>query len=232
MKTFVQFALMILILCGTYTPLPAQFEGVVESRNLTVDETDKAQEFVMTMWITMGKMRIQNGAIGTTPPTTIIYRNDKGVFWVLNDEEKTYIEVLQNPEEGATPARPPTDEPNASSIKKTRKTKNILGYRCEQYMVKRPGEETVIWGTSRLSGLVNALKLLLGAEQQEAGESWNDELTRIGVFPLSAKVKVDGRVIESQEVTKIEKRSLPPELFELPDGFSRENVSGEMQPEK
>jgi hypothetical protein len=211
-------------------PVFAQFEGIVESRNLTVDETDKPQQFSMMMWIGKGKMRVHNSAIGATPPSTIIYRNDKGVFWVLNDEEKSYIEVLQNPEPRENAGLPGQTGNVQPAIKKTGKKKSILGYQCEQYMVKRPGEQTEIWGTKRLSGLISALASILDSTQQEGEESWNDELTKMGVFPLLATTKVDGNVIESQEVTKVEMRTLAQELFELPAGYRRESVEGGANP--
>jgi len=233
MKSVMNLAACIVVFLSIgQVPVFAQFEGIVESKNLTVDETDKPQEFSMVMWVGSGKMRVRNSAIGSAPPSTIIYRNDKGVFWVIDEQAKTYIEVLLNPEEGEQQKMPGIGEENRSAVKKTGKTRSILGFQCEQYIVKRPGELTEIWGTKQLAGLVTALTALLGAAQAEASDSWSDELTKMGVFPLSATTRIDGRLVESQEVTKIEKSSLAPELFELPAGFSRENVSGDMRPEK
>jgi hypothetical protein len=90
-----------LLIAGGHMNANAQFEGVVESKNLTVDETDTPRTFSMIIWLGKGKMRVETGAIGTTPASTMIYRPDRGVFWILNVEEKTYIEVLQNPEPAA-----------------------------------------------------------------------------------------------------------------------------------
>jgi hypothetical protein len=233
MKSLLQVAVAFpLLLCVVRMPVFAQFEGIVESRNLTVDETDKPQQFSMMMWIGKGKMRVYNSAIGETPPSTIIYRNDKGVFWVLNDEEKSYIEVLQNPEPAGNPGIPGQTGNVQPAIRKTGKKKSILGYQCEQYMVTRPGEQTEIWGTKKLSGLISALATILGAAQQGGEDSWNDELTKMGVFPLLATTKVDGNLIESQEVTKVEIRTLAAELFELPAGYRRESVEPGGNPQK
>ena len=204
----------------------AQFEGIVESKNLTVDETDRVQEYVMTICIGSGMMRVHNSAIGTTPPSTMIYRNDKGVFWVLNEQDKTYIEVLQNPEEEKAPAAPVDGKEKKPVLKKSGRKKKILGYLCEQYMVRRPGESTEIWGTKALPGLVRAMATVTGGPQAEAGESWSDELTKMGVYPLAARTKVEGKTVESQEVTRIERRALSKDLFELPQGYTREQVEG------
>lgn len=232
MKRFAHLLIATLVFVGLgRTDVLAQFEGIVESKNLTIDETGKTQQFSMTMWIREGRMRVENGAIGSTPPSTMIYRNDKGVFWILNGEEKTYIEILLHPEVGETPKPPDAGERSRPTIKKTKRTRTVLGYPCEQYVVSRPGEETVIWGTKRLSKLLAALTTALGSGHQEADESWSDELTKMGIYPMLATTKVDGRVIESQEVVKIETRVLPQELFELPDGYQRESVEGGGAPE-
>ncbi len=198
-----------------------QFEGIVESNNLTVDESDAPQQFVMTIWVGKGMMRVHNTAVGTTPPSTIIYRNDKGVFWILNEEEKTYIEVLQTPEDKVEGRIPDSGEGPKPVLSKTGKTKKILGYTCSQYFLRREGEVTEIWGTKQLPGLLRALT---SVTQSDGSEVWTDELARMEIYPLVAKIKVDGNVIESQEVTKIEKRKLPKDMFELPAGYKREVV--------
>src|SRR5512141_59259 len=84
------------LLAGRSLDANAQFEGVLESHNFTVDETDTPRNFSMTISLGKGKMRVETSAIGTTPASIMIYRPDRGVFWILNTEEKTYIEVLQN----------------------------------------------------------------------------------------------------------------------------------------
>ncbi len=217
-------AAVALLLLISPSRMTAQFEGIVESKNLTVDESDSPQEFMMTIWVASGVMRVHNSAIGTAPPTTIIYRNDKRAYWVLNEDEKTYIEVLQDA--GNTGEVPDAGEGGKPVMKKTGKTKTILGYRCEQYLLRREGEETEIWGTKQLAGLLRALTAVAQAGE---GESWSDELTKIEVFPLLARTKVDGRVVESQEVTKVEARKLSNDLFELPAGYRREVVRDNMQ---
>ncbi|MEK9136807.1 MAG: hypothetical protein AAB393_06760, partial [Bacteroidota bacterium] len=74
----------------------AQFEGTIESKNLTTDETGSPQQFTMTMYVKNGMVKIHNSAIGTSPSSTMIYRNDKKVVWMLNEEERTYFEIRQD----------------------------------------------------------------------------------------------------------------------------------------
>ena len=204
-----------------------QFEGIVESKNLTTDETGTAQTFVMSMFIKKDMVKIQNSAIGNSPASTMIYRNDRRVVWMLNEEEKSYFEIPQDqkPEE----IQPPSGTPGSDTykIRKTGKTKKILGYACEQMFIKREDEETEIWGTKSLGHLFNAITAALGQEHTEAADDWTNEIMKMGFFPLKATTKIEGKVAESQEVTRIEKRILPPDLFELPAGYKKQSV-GEM----
>jgi hypothetical protein len=211
-------ALLILVFsCGT---LDAQFEGVIQSRNMTTDETGAEQQYVMTMWIKGAMAKITNTAIGTTPASTMIYRSDQRVIRILNDENKTYFEIPQGKSQGE--AGNEGNEPAA--VKKTGKTKKVLGYLCQQFMISQGEMETEIWGTKDLKGLSGALARALGEERAGQGATWNDELTKLGIYPLQANTRIEGKVVESQEVVRIEKQTLAEDLFSLPAGYKRQSV--------
>ena len=209
--------LVLFFTCGT---LHAQFEGVIETSNTTTDETGAEQHYTMIMWIKGTMAKITNTATPTTPASTMIYRSDLRVIRILNDENKTYFEIPQGKSkdedsgEGGKPA----------AIRKTGKTKKILGYRCDQYLMREEDMETEIWGTKDLRGLSSALAKALGEERAGQGEAWNDELTRLGIYPILANTRIEGKVVESQEVVRIEKRSLPDDLFSLPAGYKKQSV--------
>jgi hypothetical protein len=213
---------LLLVSCG---PLYAQFEGVVESKNTTTDETGLPQEYVMTMWIKDAMARITNSATGSAPATTMIYRTDLKVVWMLNDEDKTYFEVSQK--DAADQSAPESPLEEKPSLKKTGKTKKIMGYPSEQILIRQSDAETEIWGTKKLDALAKALAKALGQEQRGQGSEWTDELMRMGVFPLLAYTRVEGKVMESQEIVRIERRPLENDLFAIPAGYRRQSV-GEM----
>jgi hypothetical protein len=166
--------------------------------------------------------KITNGATGSAPAVTMIYRTDLHVIWMVNDEEKTYFEVSQTQQGEESPGIVPPDE--RPVIRKTGRSRKILGYACEQFLVKHSGAQTEIWGTKRLAGLATALAAALGQEQTVDGGSWTDVLTKRGVFPLLASTRIEGKIVESQEVTRIERLTLPPELFALPAGYKKQSV--------
>jgi hypothetical protein len=216
-RALVLFMLTSGFVCGT---LRAQFEGVIESRNTTTDELGAEQQYVMTMWIKGAMAKITTSATPTTPASTMIYRSDLRVIRMLDDDNKTYFEVPQ----GKTKEDAAADGGQPAPLKKTGKTKKILGYRCEQFLIGQGEAETEIWGTKDLRGLSAALARALGEERAGQGTAWNDELTKLGIYPLLANTRIEGKVVDSQEVLKIEKRSLGEEIFSLPGGYKKQSV--------
>lgn len=195
----------------------SQFEGTVESVNTTVDEVGVPQKFTMTIWLKGTWVRVGTSGTQTLPGTTFIARPDLGVRWVIDDSTKTYFEVEQATQPGPNQGQA---RAQSSGVKKTGKTKRILGYACEQYHIVHDEVTTELWGTKGLAGLQSALHTAFGGDE-EAGGSWAADIEALGVYPMAASTRVDGVVMESHEVVKIEQRSLPANLFSLPEGYRK-----------
>lgn len=218
-------SILLLCLLG-FVRVFAQFEGMIESKNITTDELGRPQEFVMTMWIKNDMARIETH--GTTMPgSSMIYRTDLKKIWILNPEERTYFEIPQNEERRPTGEPPRTEQ--SYSVKRTGKKKTIAGYECEQFIIKGENEETELWGTRRLAHLVSTLAKVLGSEQVNAGTGAVSEIMKRGIYPMLSATKVDGQLIESQEVTRIEARTLDSSLFALPPDFKKRKSPELMQ---
>jgi hypothetical protein len=207
----------------------AQFEGIVETRNLTTDETGKLQQFTMTMWISKDRIRIQNSAFGNTPATTMIYRNDRHTIWMLNEEDKTYFEILQEDKPSGTNSGEESRLEDKPTVRRTGSTRKILGYTCEEVLLVQGEGQTEIWGTKKLSDLTATTSRVLGQSDAEAG-GWMDEITRLGLYPLASSTRIEGKVVESQETTMIELKSLSSELFDLPAGYRKQAVRDMQEP--
>ena len=221
-------AVSLLILLWVY-PASAQFEGIVETRNFTTDEAGNLQQFTMTMWIKKDRIRVQNSAFGTTPATTMIYRNDQHIIWMLNDEDKTYFEILQEGKaKGVEPGAGPGLE-DKPAIRRTGRTKKILGYPCEQVILTHGEGETQIWGTKQLTDLAATTSRVLGESDAEAG-GWMGEIASLGLYPLVSSTRINGKIIESQETTRIEMKDQTPGLFELPAGYRKQAMGGMREP--
>ncbi len=197
----------------------AQFEGIVETKNITTDEMGKAQEFIMTMWIKKDMVRIETKG-GAVPGSTMIYRTDQKKIYMVNDDDKTFFEISQDEKAqeifgvGGTSAK--------YSVKKTGKRKVIAGYSCQQFIIKRNTEVTELWGTKKLGQLVRAISKAMGQEHTNVAEGATNEVMKMGIYPMLSVTKLDGNLIESQEVTRIETKSLEGTLFNLPDGYKRQ----------
>lgn len=225
MKTFSVLTRLLFLLVFPLSLTRAQpgFEGIVESVNTTTDETGAPQRFTMTMWVKDGKVKISISPFGSNPGTTILYYRDRGSTLMLNDQEKTYFEMRQS-----SPGERAPELQNQSSIKRTGKVRAILGYPCDQ-LVARDGEaHAEFWATKKLGGLAAAIAGALEGEGGEGGGA-KDELAAMGYFPLIARIRLEGRIIESSEVTKLQKRRCENALFELPTGYKKQSMQDVME---
>lgn len=198
---------------------PAQFEGIIETANVSTDEYGRAVTFTMTMWVAPVGVRIGIPATGDNPGVTIIGRTDRAVRWVLNEGEKTYFELpVQAALEDEGPA------PRAPAFERTGKKKKILGYSAEQLVLKEGSVRTEIWATRELRPLVETLDRALGGGEMEGGSAWSNELTGLGLFPLRALTRDGKDVLESSDVTRIRRVHVDPALLDLPAGYTRQGV--------
>jgi hypothetical protein len=207
----------------------AQFEGIVESKNLTTDELGSLQQFTITMWIKKDRIRVQSSAFGNTPATTMIYRNDRHIIWMLNDEDKTYFEILQEEKPQGLRSGDESRLEDKPTVRRTGRTKKILGYTCEQVLLTRGEGETEIWGTKQLSELEATTSRILGESDADAG-GWMDEVARLGLYALVSSTRIEGKIIESQQTTRIEVKNLSSDLFDIPPGFRKQAVRNMQEP--
>ena len=69
------------------------------------------------------------------------------------------------------------------------------------------------------------LSLFAGATpQQPSPRRWETVKGLTCVFPLLANTRIEGKVVDSQEVLKIEKRSIGEDVFSLPGGYRKQSV--------
>ena len=212
---------VLVTVCCLHYSAAAQFEGLVESKNRTTDETGILHEFDMKMWIKGEMVRIEISEIGDSPGSTVIYRSDIGLLWILNDRDSTFFEVKKVV--GVRDSVPRFSDGSDPVLEKTGKKKSILGYRSEQFIVRSGETQTEIWGTKELDRLADAIARGLGEDVLGSG-SWNDELTRSGIFPLTAVTRAGSGVWESSEVTSLREECLPESRFRVPSYYQKQSV--------
>jgi hypothetical protein len=206
---------------GFAAPAAAQFEGVFETKNITTNQTGSIEEFTMTMWIKPDRVKVSSGSADAAWGTTMIYRADRGVIWMLNGEERTYAEIEQQSEPEQHRIEGGSGE---FRIRKTGKKQKILGYPCEQVVITRSNEQTILWGSTRLKRLQETLASVLGTDRAATPAEWAAQVDRMGLFPLRSTTKISGRIVESQEVTRIQETELAADIFDLPAGYRKSDL--------
>jgi hypothetical protein len=63
-----------------------------------------------------------------------------------------------------------------------------------------------------------------GWEPEDQGSDGDDVIAKMGLFPLLSVTRYEGRVLESQEVTKIERKPLAGDLFRIPEGYTKQKA--------
>jgi hypothetical protein len=216
-------SLIVTLVLGA-VPAGAQFEGIVRSRNRSADDWGKLQTFQMTIWIKGDKAKVQMTSTSGGPASTIISRGDRKLVWVLNDEARTYLEVRRIEDE-----KVPPDGETKPSVKRTGKTRKILGYVAEQIFLTAGEVETEIWGTHELQGLQQSLADGLAGRAPVSHGGRQSQLADLGLYPLIARTKLNGVLLESSEVTKIVRTAVSPNTFDLPPGYRRERAEREIR---
>jgi len=200
--------IFLLLFISTPLVLSSQdFEGVIafamkgpqESRNLE--------------YFTKGEMvRMQfEQAPGMT--MAVVVNSKTGAAFVLMTESKMYMEMnLQD-----MPA--PEGSQNDIDFQKTGKTENILGYMCEQVLMKQQGMEVEMWVTKGLGRFVQSN--FNGGSKSPAMKKIEDELTSKGYFPLRMTSKSGGQSEFRMEALSVTRKQLRKDLFVLPAGFTK-----------
>jgi hypothetical protein len=225
--------ILVFVCCLLLSPLQltAQFEGVVESKNLTTDETGLDLQYVMTMWVKGEMVKIVIPPMGQNPGTTMIYRRDRKMMWTLDEKDKTYFEVMLSDESGGGQGKALQGDDASAAPKITGKKKTILGYSCDQLILRNGETETEFWGTKKLPALLKTVTRVFSGMSSDQGGLVDDEITKMGYFPLVARTRLQGKVVESSEVTRIDARPLGPELFDIPSGYRKQGVNDLMKKE-
>lgn len=224
--TLVRLALIqsaVVFLLSHHSVCQQPFEGTIETTNMTIDEYGTPQQFTMVMHIKQDMIAIRNSKIGNTPASTIIYRGDSHVVWMLDEENKSYFEIRQDD----SVRQIQSSEADISTVSHTGRKRKVAGHMCDQIIIKGNEQETELWATKSLGHLYDTITKALGGESY--GKGWEGRIMQLGYYPLIAATRVGGKVLESQEVTKIEKKPLARELFDLPAGFRKQSATDLMK---
>ena len=124
---------------------------------------------------------------------------------------------------------------STADIERTGKTETILGYKCDQILVKDKATVTEMWVAPDLGTFMGlgggggggggGMAAMFGGGRKgggAAGAKWEEVLKGKGGFPLRVVTHdAKGKETFKMEATKIEPGSLPDLLFVPPEGYQK-----------
>ena len=209
----------------------AQFEGAIDMK-MTVLDQDTSQVILYSMLVKKDMMAARvKSTEENTQNGSFVFRRDKKLLWIINDDEQQYVEIALNDSLAAlkSDSQPPSSKPK---LRKTGKKQTLLGYTCDEWKTESEGKTTTIWGTSKLGNLYEGLTKSFGemsGMKNTAAAGWEEELASKKIFPLKIVSSKDGVVTDSQEVTKVEARLVPMSAFEPPSGYTKQSLDVDME---
>ncbi len=230
MKLFGISALALFFVTASF----GQFEGVMEMKTTSSHGDGAMRTAHFSLSIKGNKLLADMKEMeGVRQPGKMIFRGDKGVMWIVDVPRKSYLEIDLKDSEQESQAENGGGAPEAK-IRKTGKSAPILGYVCDEWVVKDGDVDVAIWGTPKLGGMYEDLYKVFGqvkgrgrGPEHEIG--WEGDLARMKVFPLKIVQSQGGAVTETQEITRIDAKPLAASLFEVPAGYTKQEMGGGMQ---
>ncbi len=209
-------------------PAFAQFEGLIDLK-MDVADHDSTRQALYSMLVKKDMVSAKITAPGVEDqPGAFIFRGDKKLLWIVDDNSKQYVEIPLNDSGIQVPANLGGVKSGLQpKLQRTGRKQTLLGYECDEWLSVSESESTRIWGTEKLSSVFQGLAQSfgqLGSLTQEASAGWDAELTKMNLFPLKIVSSKDGKLLASQEVTKIEAREIAPKSFEPPTGYERQSL--------
>lgn len=207
-------------------PAFAQFEGQIDMRITAQNGVVGTGKVFVSKAGTRTEMDMQT----TRPPlhmTTLVKFSAPDVMYLINDGSKTWSAVdTKKLRERA--AKASAGKPNEPYTVKVLGSPKLLGYDTKHVLLSRPGDksETEAWTTQALSGLsYESMRGLVrrGTQEDESMQKALKEAGAEGFFvKMVTREKGKTEFLTTMELTKVEKKSLPGSLFELPAGYQKQ----------
>lgn len=184
------------------------FEGVIEFNKTTGPVITTYKYFVKG-----DRIRIEEiSSTGDVQGIMLVDTRDRTVT-ALSPERKLYMDVpnMRLPKEVEV------------TVQKTGEMKEMVGYKCEKWMVKSPKEDRQLtyWVAADEFNFFIPLLETLNRKDEQAVFFLEIEGAK-GLFPLlGIEQKLDGAEVSRLEVKSVTKGVQKPAIFEIPAGYNR-----------
>lgn len=199
-----------------------------------------AESGEVTVRIRGERIRVEMGAGGAHTITDL----QSGTMWMINPESRTYMEFSKADAEaaqrkaeemmsrvgiapeGMEEAGSPEGAVTVTDLEQTR---TINGFQARGFRASSKEEYGEAWCSSDAFGLAAALQKI--AEQAEEmteeadGAALEDEMCSTGLPVLSKAFYPYADIFEVSEILSVEPGPQSPEMFEIPEGFARVEMS-------
>ncbi|HMN05567.1 MAG TPA: DUF4412 domain-containing protein [Flavobacteriales bacterium] len=184
------------------------FEGTIEFTKTTGPVVTNYKYYVKGDHVRIEEL----SARGVVQGIMLVDNRDKTVT-ALSPDRKLYMDVpnMRLPKEFK------------AEVKKTGEMKDMVGYKCEKWMVKSPTEDRVLtyWVAADAFDFFIPMLETLNRKDEQALFFLKVDNAK-GVFPmLGVEQKVDGSEVSRLEVTKVARGAQRPDLFQIPAGFTK-----------
>jgi hypothetical protein len=224
MNILSRFLAMGALLTAAQSFAAGAFEGKISltftaerGRAANLDQSFKGQKVRMDM---TAEGSLVSTIIDTAKMEMLILMPDQQMYMVM-PMQKAAEQVVEK--SGASTA----------DIEVTGKTETILGYKCNQVLVKDKGTVTEAWiaeGLGAFMGMGGGGPMgggMFGGGKPANTPKWESALKGKGGFPLRVITRdAKGKEIYKMEVTKIQPGSLPDSQFSAPAGYQKFAMPG------
>lgn len=208
------------------TPAFAQFEGEITMKLTTREGSGTGKAYISKAGA-RSELEIQAARM-PMKMTTLVRTANPDLMYMINDQQKSYAEMdlKKMREQGAKMRTESAKEPWV--VKKLGK-ETVNGYSCQHVLVTRAGDksESEWWTSKDIAGLsYESMKGLMRRGGQDGDEgimkSLRDADADGFVVKLVTHEKNNPTPLSTMELTKVEKKSLPGSLFEIPPGYTKQ----------
>jgi hypothetical protein len=226
MYTYRFFVASLWILLGISTS-QAQFQGVLKMRH-SLRDTASVTTSTIYMKNELMAMDMPAPGAGSGETQRVIWRGDKGVVWIIDDAQRSYLEAKtlpsgRNPQVRKSPAK-------RKAPQKTGSSQTIAGYSCDEWVASDDDTEYRFWASPKLGGLNKSLiSSFSRMAEQSDGQTEYSIFEELGLFPMKLVESENGTVVATQEVTLLERKPVSADVFEVPHGYTKTSIDSDLQ---
>lgn len=188
----------------------AQFEGTIAFTKKTAYDTINYLYYVKGDKIRLDELNSKTGKV----EGTFLIDLKAGTMTSLSHDRKMYLEQK-------TPA--PTKPAGETKVEKTKNTKTINGYKCTEFKVTNATENTIVshWLAAGKFTFFTKMMNLLNRKDKFSVYFQQIKGTE-GMFPMHSTLSaMDGKVTETMDATKVEKKVIDAGMFAIPAGYTK-----------